>query len=223
MTKLSSLTNLMILFLVFMSFKSCKPSDKSNELSIDDFPMTVGSQWTYVRTDTLIRQIGRREPTYVTEIETVTIEVVRTDKKKKKEIISKWVRTFNAEIDTQNVIFNKDTLEFMYPDNPVGSFFTFKIPFPLKVGNRWYGYYVEPPPPDSYKVVQKESLEVKAGTFADAYLIERGTWIPNNPANFKYWVVPKIGIVKIRSWDLFTLGGETKIENWELIKYDIKK
>ena len=222
MTKLSSLTNLMILFLVFMSFKSCKPSDKSNELSIDDFPMTVGSQWTYVRTDTLIRQIGRREPTYVTEIETVTIEVVRTDKKKKKEIISKWVRTFNAEIDTQNVIFNKDTLEFMYPDNPAGSFFTFKIPFPLKVGNRWYGWYGEPPR-DSFKVVQEESLEVPAGKFGQVYLIERGIFIPNNGGYYKCWIVPEIGIVKMSRWSQNTLGREYEVEDWDLIGYDIKK
>ncbi len=220
MKKLVSFTGLEILLLAFISFKLGESGDKSDKLSIEDFPMTVGSQWTFVRTDTLIRQIGRREPTYVTEIETVTIEVVRTDKKKKKEIISKWVRTFNAEIDTQYVIFSKDTLELTTPTNPAGSYFAFKIAFPLIVGNRWFGRYGEPPP-DSYKVAQPESLKVEAGTFADAYLIERGIWIPNNSIYFKYWIVPKIGIVKMRKWDQYF--GEYTIENWDLIRYDIKK
>lgn len=222
MKKLVSLARLNILFLVLISFKVCESGDKSNKISIGDFPLTVGSQWTYLRVDTLIRQIGRREPVYVTEIETVTFEVVRADKKKKKETVSKWVRMFNTEIDTQYVVLKKDTLEFMTPANPAGGHFTFKIAFPLKIGNRWFGRYGEPPP-DSYKVVQTEYLEVAAGTFTDAYLIERGIWIPNNPIYFKYWIVPKIGIVKMSKRDLFTLGPEYNAETWELIKYDIRK
>jgi len=212
----------MILFLVLISFKLCESGDKSNKISIDDFPMTVGSQWTYVRTDTLIRSIGRKEPIYVTELETVTVQVVRTDKRKRKEIVSEWVRMFNTEVDTQYVIFRKDTLEFTTSDNPAGSPFNFKIAFPIKFGNRWYGWYGEPPR-DSFKVVLEESLKVAAGKFSQVYLIERGTFIPNSLGYYKCWIVPEIGIVKMCRWGQNTLGGEYKVENWDLIRYDIKK
>lgn len=220
MKKLNSLLALEILFLVFISFKLCESGDKSNKISIDDFPMTVGSQWTYVRTDSLIRQIGRRDPVYVTEIETVTVHVIRTHKKKHKEIICAWMRTFHDKVDTQYVALKRDTLKFIDSEDPATGYVLFQILFPIKVGNRWYGRYGEPPP-DSYKVAQPESLEVEAGTFTDAYLIERGVWIPNNPIYFKYWIVPKVGIVKIRKWD--SIFGEYTSENWDLIRYDIRE
>ena len=214
------LLGIYLLGLVPMSYSQIQATDKPKEFLTKEFPMTVGSQWTYLRTDTLIRSIGRKDPIYVTEMETVTVKITKTNKKKQKEIISEWIRTFNTEVDTQNVILKKDTLEFMTPSNPAGSYFTFKIAFPLKAGNRWFGRYGEPPP-DSYKVVQPESLEVEAGTFADTYLIERGIWIPNNSIYFKYWVVPNIGIIKIHKWDQYF--GEYQTEDWELIRYDIRK
>ena len=76
-------------------------------------------------------------------------------------------------------------------------------------------------PSDSYLVVEQVPLEVAAGVFTEAYLIEREIWIPNNLIHIKYWVVPKIGIVKINKRDQYF--GKYEIEDWELIKYKVRE
>jgi len=221
MKKLISLGCLEILFLVFISFKLCESGDKSNKISIDDFPMTVGSQWTYLRTDSLAYYMGYRTPSYTVRIETVTVQITRAHKKKRKEIITEWVRTFPSKVDTQYVVIKKDTLRLLTSMDPTERHVVFQFIFPLKAGKSWNGPY--PFPSDSSKVVQPEPIEVAAGKFTEAFLISREIWSPNSLGHRKYWIVPKVGIVKMSKSNLFTLGPEYNAETWELIKYDIRK
>src|SRR5574341_2243995 len=193
MKKFISLVGLEILFLVSISSKLCESANKSSKISIKDFPMTVGSQWTYVRTDSLAYYLGRREPSFTVRMETVTVHITRTDKTKKKEIISEWVLTFRSKVDTQYVVIHKDTLRMLTTMDPIERYVEFEFVFPLKVGKSWNGPY--PYLSDSSKVVQLEPVEVPAGRFTAAYLINRQIWSPNSLGHRKYWIVPKVGIV----------------------------
>ena len=227
MKKLIYLGCLEILFLVFISFKLCESGDKSNKISIDDFPMTVGSQWTFVRTDSLF-EYGDPKRTVVKE--TVTVQIANEHSVNSKEKILEWIRTFDNTVDTEYAVIQGDTIMLATSMDPVKSSVVFHFVFPIKIGKGWSG-------PSSfrnsdyYMVMEPESVLVPAGNFATAYLIRRITGDLSNLGLIKYWVVPKIGIVKMTRSNLLILGKEyyptssayEKIAIWELIEYKVKE
>ncbi len=233
MKKLISFAGLNILFLVFMSFKLCESANKSNKISIDDFPMTVGSQWTYLRTDSVYHY---GDPTREVVKETVAVQITSEQKGSNQEQILRWIRNFVNAIDTEYAVVKGDTVTLFTSIDSVKSSVVFRFVFPLKVGKRWSGHSTFRDS-DYYAVMRAESVTVPAGKFSNAYLIFRRIADLGIPGVVKFWVVPKIGIVKMAREDFiirddFIIIGKEyyptdyarkKFSIWELIRYDIKK
>lgn len=209
-----------LLYFVHMGHSQTQASDEPKEVSISDFPMTVGSQWTYLRTDSLFQSIHYQD-TRTVEQETVTIQITSEHKKGNKEKILEWVRTFPTAVDTEYVVIKEDTVTLLTSMDTVKSDVVFHFIFPIKIGNIWSGpsTFRES---DSYKVMEPESVIVPAGNFATNHLIYRITGDLSNLGLVKYWVVPKIGIIKMNK-HTSVIGFALKSTTWELIKYDIKK
>lgn len=217
-----------LLYFVHMGHSQTQASDEPKEVSISDFPMTVGSQWTYLRTDSLFQSIHYQD-TRTVEQETVTIQITSEHKKGNKEKILEWVRTFPTVVDTEYVVIKEDTVTLFTSVDTAKSEVVFHFVFPLKTNKRWAG---ESRNSDSisYRVVRQESVTVPAGKFTNAYWISRRTWDPEDstfvhhfPESVNYWVVSEIGIVKMNKYTSSAIALEHKSTTWELIKYDIKK
>ena len=86
---------------------------------------------------------------------------------------------------------------------------------PLKVGNQWLGKSLF----DSVSVVGRETVEVPAGVFHDAFRVEQRFWFFNQSNQTTYWIAPGVGIVKK---NIHNFGfSENKIESWNLLSYGI--
>ena len=158
---------------------SCKRSSTSaGEPVVPDFPNNAGNYWVYSFYDSLANK---------SDILTITIVGQTPDKS-----ASIWQFKYSDRIDTQYVTISQDTVIFAPAVNSPWSSYNTKIPFPLLIGNKWRGNYLN----DSSYVAEINSISVPAGSFSNAYKIVEGWGGFNDYGSIISWFVPKVGIVR---------------------------
>lgn len=194
-TKLLLICSLMLLSIII----SCKDSSTSpNTSSTDIFPNKLGSNWIYAHHDSL---------SHLSDTLTVTIVGATTLSNNQSAMIWQYRRSTN--IDTVYVFNAGDTVRF------VTNTHSFRILFPLQIGSKWGGDYLN----DTIRILQKAPISVVAGTFADSYEIQETWGGLNDYGQFTRWFVPNAGFVRIyHTGASFGMANET----FELINYSIR-
>ena len=187
---------------LLFSIVSCRHSSISpGETVISDFPDNVGNNWVYSFYDSLSNK---------SDILTITIVGQTIDKS-----ASIWQFKYSDRIDTQYVTISQDTVFFSPVVSSPWSSYNTKIPFPLMIGNKWRGNYLN----DSSYVAEKNPVSVPAGSFANAYKIVEGWGGFNDYGSIISWFVPKVGIVRrYHTGASFGLANDT----FTLVSYNIR-
>ena len=178
------------------------PTDILNP-TIASFPLTVGSAWTYRRTDSTAATVT-----------TVTVTIDSTLPGSTGSSVTQWLLADGEIVDTLMVTVTGDTLTL----DGLPRRFTAclgRYVFPFIVGDGWRGLS----PSDSVQVLAAQRLRTPVGTFDRAFEIERELVIPNQIAVWTHWFVPEIGIVQLTFREQFF--GDSHSETWELTGYRI--
>ncbi len=183
---------------------SCKESVTGPSASSLDFPLTVGSTWTYATFDSL--SLAR---------DTVVLTIVGTTTETNASSATQWRYASSGSVDTFTVARFGDTLEFN----------TFRLPptfvFPLTVGKAWKTQMI-----DSFEVTGQMmvSLPSPLGEVIayQATIVHQQTALPNSFVQHDYWVVPGIGIVAVYEQGFnSTVRLERTKTVWTLVSYSI--
>lgn len=195
-----------LVFLLFASLLSCgkKTTEPTDEFGVEDFPTSIGFQWTYEVHDSL---------TGVTDTVTVAITDTLTLAGVKPATI--WVYTYIDAVDTQYVAVVSDTVAIYASwDTSVR---TGMYIFPLEVGKHWsFGRGSQS---FTSNVVEKDSNSVPAGTFPNAFHVETEYVVLNGFARDSTWLAPNVGTVRMHR--IGSLWFEQTNQTWELLSYDL--
>ena len=172
------------------------------ENEIVHIPLESGSTWSYARFDSL----AVVEDTVIVNVLEQVISI-HGDIGIDIEIIDTLVSKLLA-------VTVNDTLFFVNDLEPPNTVYV-RFVLPLKVGNSWLGSN----PLDSMWVAGRETVEVPAGVFHNAFRVEQQFWFFNQSNQTTYWIAPGVGIVK-RHVHNFGFS-ENKIETWNLLSYSI--
>ncbi len=173
------------------------------ENGLDHIPLKSGSTWSYARFDSLAFMEDTVMVNIIGQVLTIygdtLIEI---------EVVDSIISIINAKMVS-------DTLLFIISDFGLPYVILERFVLPLKVGNKWLGKS----PFDSVSVVGRETVEVPAGVFHNAFRVEQQFWFFNQSNQTTYWIAPGVGIVKR---DVHNFGfSENKIESWNLLSYSI--
>jgi hypothetical protein len=177
---------------------SVSPS-KSTTAGIEQFPMAIGDSWRYAVVDSLHGTL-----------DTVSVEV-ESPNSANRQFSSMWVFKGNSYEDTMYVLVENSSV-MMYED-PLSSLPDFTITFPLVEGASWGKG------PDTTTVYSETSVAVPAGTFDDAFIVDRHAVSFNYRLDSEQWIVPDIGIVRWHKKE-FNLGPAVN-QRWALIGYEL--
>ncbi len=168
----------------------------------NDFPNTIGDNWTYSVYDSLAN-----------ELDTVKVKIIG-EKVLPNSVVSKiWIYSGGNFNDTNYVAFYDDTLKVFQKNDLV--YPTEQIVFPLSVGKVW-GIYG-----DTSNVKAIENVSVNAGNFNNAYHIFRKATGLNFQLLEDVWIVPKVGIVKKNKYE-YSLG-PFENSHWELLNFSVSR
>ena len=172
------------------------------ENEIVHIPLESGSTWSYARFDSL----AVVEDTVIVNVLEQVISI-HGDIGIDIEIIDTLVSKLLA-------VTVNDTLFFVNDLEPPNTVYV-RFVLPLKVGNSWLGSNLL----DSMWVAGRETVEVPAGVFHNAFRVEQQFWFFNQSNQTTYWIAPGVGIVKK---NIHNFGfSENKIESWNLLSYSI--
>ena len=172
-----------------------------------EFPNSVGTWWKYKVYDSIYNRL-----------DTVTITVIGNGKLDNGDNATIWaINSLLHGADT-NYVTNKNDGIRIYPGKLITASPNKRYVFPLTVGNYWVTYNIL----DTNRVTEKGSINVIAGTFSDAYRINRNTREPPGLYIIQEdeWFVQNIGMV-YRNYGSFGTPG-VEHELWELVSYQIK-
>lgn len=190
--------SLSLLALVLVLSPSCKNSPTQiSEVPSMEFPNNIGNSWTYSHFDSLAQKS-----------DSVLVTIVGQTNLTPDQVATIWQFKYPNRIDTGYVTVSQDTVRL------VSSGRSFRILFPLQVGNKWVEDYVN----DTNRVVGYGPITVVAGSFSGAYQIVESWGGFNDYGSIARWFVPAVGIVRMyhRGWSF----GEAN-ETYELIRYQI--
>ncbi|MCB0282723.1 MAG: hypothetical protein KDF60_09110 [Calditrichaeota bacterium] len=188
-----------ILATLFLTVISCSESTETYQDPITylaDFPQGSGSYWVYAYYDSL---------TSTADTVTVSIENHTAENTKL------WKYTYTDHTDSLYVKTSGDTLK-MSQDSAV-EFPRTVIIFPLEKGKSWMHYIYT----DSVSAVQDINV---LGESKDAFILNENWGAFNDYGQIKRWIVPNLGIVKIRhtGWSFGTANN-----TWDLLDYHIQE
>ncbi len=166
------------------------------------FPNSLGSQWTYLHTDSLTgmqdtvrKQVG---------IPTVFQNGI---------VANTWTVLSKSGIDTFYVYVHSDTVD-EYASNQV---LDTRYLLPLSVGNGWRtGSGTRPR--DSIYVVQVDSISTPAAIFVNAYRLHRQWGGFNVYGSSSIWLVPYVGEAEVATR---TTGFSYGNDSWVLLSFSI--
>lgn len=166
-------------------------------ISFAEFPQSAGSFWVYAYYDSL---------TSTADTVTVSINNYSVDTN-----IKLWKYTYNNHTDSLYVKNNGDTLKMS--QDPAVEFPRTIIIFPLETGKSWTHFIYT----DSVSDIQNIPV---LGEIKEAFLLTENWGAFNDYGQLKRWIVPGIGIVKIRhtGWSFGTANN-----TWELLEYHIQE
>ena|SRR2546426_1871849 len=180
-------------FLV-VTLSSCVDMRETFRMNVDsEFPLRVGSKWTYAHFDSL---------SGVADTLTVSIASERDMNDGSYEYIWRF-RTSTRTVSCP-VILGGTTVEF--PRTPFENTERTKFYFPLKDLN-----------------VPQHKIVVPAGSFQNSFLIRQISHRPNTQNLFQYWISSGVGFVKISTKIFDTISGQRVVATWELASYTIPK
>ncbi|RMG29356.1 MAG: hypothetical protein D6732_17700 [Methanobacteriota archaeon] len=174
-----------------------KPKPEPTEFEISDFPNTPGWHYTYLVKDSTVQPVT----------DTVEVDIVGDTLLPGNRTATIWRYQYSNITDTMYVWAHEDTLRFY-------TRWDFNTPrlmfiFPLRVGSQWHRVYWN----DTTKVIDKEPVQVIAGSFPESYCLH-DSWAGLNDYGIDfYWLVPDVGIVKMN------LSEYLLIQDWELMGY----
>src|ERR1035437_1912587 len=200
---------LIIPLLLAIYLLSTSASCKKNPITEfnKEFPNSVGTWWKYKVYDSIYNRL-----------DTVTITVIGNGKLDNGDDATIWaINSLLNGADTNYVTNKSDGIRIHYGNSSVS--IKKRYVFPLVVGNSWITQNIL----ETNRVTQKGSISVIAGTFSDAYRINRNTRVPLDLYIIQEdeWFVPNIGMV-YRNYGSF--GNIRIVEHklWELVSYQIK-
>lgn len=202
------LTVLLGIYLLF-SLVSCEDEPINSSLdttnpTLANFPIGVGSEWTYRRTDSLAATVT-----------TVTVTIDAILPSIPSVAATQWLVSDGSGEDTLVVTIAGDSVTLdgspQYAQGLLGRYV-----FPFIVGDRWPGLS----PVDTVRVVSRGRTVTPVQTFDNAFEIERELQLPNQVTTWTHWFVPDIGIVKLSYRDF--LFGPVANETWELTGYRLE-
>jgi len=195
--------SILVFLLLFNS--ACKQITETTIESTFDFPLSVGSTWTYATYDSV--SLAR---------DTVEVTIIGTTPLSNGAPATLWKYKYISRAETLVVARSSDTVVFSsYTHAPV-------FVFPLKVGNAWGRQYV-----DTFTVTSQRliSLPSQLGAIIayTAFIVDQQSLLPNDFSHFQYWVVPKIGIVRQFQAKFITLELTRTNTSWILLSYSISE
>lgn len=169
--------------------------------TLANFPLGVGSEWTYRRTDSVAAT--------VTTV-TVTIDAALPGSPGSSAL--RWLLDDGTVVDTLIVTTTGDTVTI---EGTPQLFIAYlgRYVFPFVAGDGWRGLS----PSDSVRVLSALPLRTPVQRFDRAFEIERELVIPNQIATWTHWFVPNIGVVQLTFREQFF--GDSQNESWELTGY----
>lgn len=200
------MTKFQLIGITYLMLIGCSDNafNSVGENGLDHIPLSSGSTWSYLRFDS----VAVMQDTVIFNIIGQVISIHGDT--------GIEIEKVDSTVNKSYAIMDSDTLSFVSDlEPPIIVFERFVLP--LKVGNQWLGNSQF----DSMSVVSRETVEVPAGVFKDAYRVERKSSIFNQSNETTYWMAPGIGIVKkhVHNFGL----SETRIEVWELLDYKIAR
>jgi hypothetical protein len=149
----------------------------SGMFRIEDFPNTIGSQWTYAVFDSLTHQPD-------TLVATIVGQTVLANNM----AATVWRMAYSNLTDSQYVELANDTMTVYYRRERT------LFVFPFQVGSMWIGSFLR----DSNSVVHRGQITVPAGSFASGFQIREKWSFPQDSGEAVTWMVPRVGIVDLR-------------------------
>lgn len=196
-----------LLLIIYLSSTSSSCKKSTTIPSPEEFPNSIGTWWKYKRYDSISNKL-----------DTVIIRVISKEKLDNGDDATVWsINSLVNTVDTNYVSIKYDGIR-IFPNKLITAYPIKRYVFPLKVGNSWVTQNIL----DTNKITEKGAVSVSAGTFPEAYRINRNTREPPGLFIIKEdeWFVPKVGMV-YRNYSSFgTPGVEHKV--WELVSYEIK-
>jgi len=179
--------------LVFI-LSSCVEMRETFRMNVNsEFPLQVGSKWTYVHFDSLS-----------SVADTLTVSI--TSERAMNDGSYEYIWRFRSPTKTVScpVILGGTTVEF--PRTPFENMERMKFYFPLKDLN-----------------VPRPKIVVPAGSFPNSFLIKQSSHEPNTQNFFQYWISSGVGFVRISTQIFETLSGRHTVETWELASYTVQR
>jgi hypothetical protein len=165
------------------------------------FPLGIGSEWTYRKTDSLTATVT-----------TVTVTVDQLLPSIPSVTAYQWLIDDGAAVDTLVVSIEGDSLTIS--GTGADAFFG-RYVFPFLVGDEWEGLSVL----DSVRVVSRGALQTFSLDFDNAFTVVREYEAPNQLNTITHWFVPNVGLAQLSSREFFF--GITRNETWELTAYRV--
>lgn len=172
-----------------------------------EFPNSIGTWWKYKVYDSIYNRL-----------DTVTIKVIGNGKLDNGDDATIWASNSLLNGADTNYVTNKSDGIRIFNGKEVTAQVIKRYVFPLVVGNKWITQNIL----DTNRVTEKKTINVLAGTFSEAYRINRNTREPPGLYVIQEdeWFVPNVGMVYRNYGSYGTPGVESKI--WELVSYQIK-
>ena len=168
----------------------------------NQFPLTVGSTWTYAVFDSIAQQA-----------DTVTVTALKQTSVSASGATYLWTYRYSNRIDSVTVVSNADTVNYLIPNAALPRM-TFV--FPLVAGQSLQGLYYR-------GSVGAGSASVPAGTFPNSFEVFEQPYEGNFYGGTTCWIAPHIGIVKEQIQWLITVSNQRENTTWQLISYSIAR
>ena len=172
-------------------------SSMKSAVAIDQFPMAIGDSWTYAVYDSMNSTLD------------TVIVTIENPSSADRQFTGMWVFKGETYRDTMYARIQDNSV--MLYETPVSSQPSVTLVFPLAEGASWGKK------PDTTVVSSEVALDVPAGTFDDAFLVDRYAVSFNYRLYSKRWIVPDVGIVLWEKKE-FNLGPAVN-KRWVLINY----
>lgn len=182
-TGAASLLLILLLPLVILSCQD-NPAAGPPPPSLPEFPNIAGTQWTYLYETPLLP--------YSDTVHTVVGETATLPSGAGARI---WRITRSTGRDSQFVRHTGDTIQIFDASRKLIAVYL----WPPVVGRGW-SFAVEPGQFDTAFVAGKDTVLSPAGTFTDAYRVERESVAPSLSSSYNdtTWLVPGVGIAEQR-------------------------
>jgi len=202
----------LLIFGFVLCSASCKEGATETTIEPFDFPLSIGSTWTYATYDSVWTNPGSSFLSLVRD--TVEVKIVGTTSLSNGIPATLWRYKYTNRAETLAVARTSDTVVFYsYTHDPM-------FIFPLKVGSAWGRQYV-----DTFTVTSQTLISLPSSLGAiiayTAFTVDQQSLLPNDFSFFRYWLVPKVGIVRQVRQTFVTVASTKSKTSWELLSYSV--